>query len=98
MRDLNYGLKSSVIQEIILLAEKYGVEKLVLFGSRARGDYLRASDIDLAVYGGDIKRFAIDAEENAQTLLRFDIIDMGLKLSPAFRAEIERGIVLYAKI
>ena len=33
---------------------KHQVEKVILFGSRARGDYGRASDIDLAVYGGNI--------------------------------------------
>ena len=33
------------------LAAKYGAQKLVLFGSRARGDNTPRSDIDLAVYG-----------------------------------------------
>ena len=53
------GIKPVVIEEICRLAEQYNVEKVILFGSRARGDYGRASDIDLAVYGGEISRFAI---------------------------------------
>lgn len=45
----NTGIKMIVVQEICLLAKKYNVEKVVLFGSRARGDYRRVSDIDLGV-------------------------------------------------
>lgn len=42
-----------------MLAEKYNIEKVILFGSRARGDYKRASDIDLAVQGGDISHLRV---------------------------------------
>ena len=48
------GIKPVVIEEIRELAKKYDVERVILFGSRARGDYKRCSDIDLAVYGGNI--------------------------------------------
>ena len=33
------GIKQKVIDEMIALARRYEVEKLILFGSRARGDY-----------------------------------------------------------
>ena len=36
---------------IAALAKRYGAKRLVLFGSRARGDNRYNSDIDLAVYG-----------------------------------------------
>ena len=45
------GIKQCVIQEIIHLAQKYDVQKVILFGSRARGDYKLKSDIDLAFQG-----------------------------------------------
>lgn len=48
------GIRDEVIQEIREIAEKYKVEKVILFGSRARGDFHRTSDIDLAVKGGDL--------------------------------------------
>lgn len=48
----NTGIKQNVIQEIIQLAKKNQVKKVILFGSRARGDYKERSDIDLAFYGG----------------------------------------------
>ena len=43
------GIRQQVLDEIISLAVKYGVKRVELFGSSARGDYKRASDIDLAV-------------------------------------------------
>ena len=98
MHGTEYGLKANVVEEIISLAQKYNIDRLVLFGSRAWGTYSRASDIDLAVYGGNVNGFATDAEETVQTLLRFDVVDMGVKLSEKFREQIERGIVLYAKV
>ena len=70
------GIKEQVINEIIDLAKKYNVEKVILFGSRARGDYHRASDIDLAVYGENITGFALDVEDMTSTLLTFDVVDM----------------------
>ena len=33
------GIRDEVIQEICEIAEKYKVEKVILFGSRARGDF-----------------------------------------------------------
>ena len=40
------GIKCKVLQEIIQLAKKNCVEKVILFGSRARGDFKERSDID----------------------------------------------------
>lgn len=48
------GIKPIVIDEIQRLAEKYNISRVILFGSRASGDYRRTSDIDLAVTGGDV--------------------------------------------
>ena len=93
------GIDDQVIKEIILLAEKYGIVKVLLFGSRARGDYHRASDIDLAVYGADVSGDALDVEENTSTLLTYDVIDMGNTLQAELLESIEKeGKVLYEKI
>ena len=54
------GIRPEVIEEIRNLAQKYDIEKVILFGSRARGDFRRTSDIDIAVTGGDFARFAGD--------------------------------------
>lgn len=94
-----FGIRAVVLEEICQLAEQYGVEKVILFGSRARGDHWRASDIDLAVLGGDIVNFALDVDEKTQTLLEYDIVDLGGPVSEEFAEEIRRdGVVIYEKI
>ena len=93
------GIKQRVIQEIIELAKKNHVDKVILFGSRARGDFKRTSDIDLAVYGGNFDRFALDVNEETSTLLQFDIVDADRKMQPELMESIEKeGVVLYEKI
>lgn len=93
------GIKPIVLEEIRMLAQKHKINKVILFGSRARGDYWRASDIDLAVQGGDIVNFALDVEENTSTLLQYDIVNYSEKISEELRNEIERdGVILYEKI
>lgn len=93
------GLSEELIKEISTIASKWGVQKVILFGSRSRGDYGRASDIDLAVSGGDFTQFCLNIEENAWTLLKFDIINLDDPLEPDFRAMIQKeGITLYEKI
>ena len=57
------GIKQKVITEIRNLAVRHGIHKVVLFGSRARGDFHDRSDIDLAVSGGDAGRFRLAVEE-----------------------------------
>ena len=92
----NTGIREQVIKEIIDFAKKYDVEKVLLFGSRARGDFKRTSDIDLAVSGGDFDRFALDVDEETTTLLMFDIIDLDREMQPELRESIEKeGVVLY---
>lgn len=94
----NTGIKPQVQNEICQLAEKYNVNKVILFGSRARGDYWRASDIDLAVSGGDITRFALDVEEQTSTLLFYDVVNLDEAVSPELLARIQKeGLVLYEK-
>ena len=93
------GIKDVVIQEICQLARKYQIEKVILFGSRARGDYKRVSDIDLAVVGGDFVSFSLDVDEDTSTLLKFVIVNLSGKVQEELLRSIEEeGVVLYEKI
>ena len=90
------GIKPKVIEEIRTFARKYNIDKVILFGSRARGDYRRTSDIDLAVVGGDFARFALDVDEETSTLLEYDIVDMSREMQDELRQSIMReGKILY---
>ncbi len=93
------GIKPIVIEEIRMLARKYGLQKVILFGSRARGDFKRASDIDLAVSGGNCVKFALDVEEETSTLLQYDVVDLDGSVREELRGSIEKeGLLLYEKV
>ena len=93
-----YDLNSRLEREIISAAKNFGVKKLILFGSRARGTNRPRSDIDLAAAGGNIFDFA-EALEELDTLLAFDVINLDEGISADFQAEIDRdGIVLYEEV
>lgn len=83
--------------QLAALARKYGARRLVLFGSRARGDCRPTSDIDLAVYGmppQNRAKFWLEAED-LPTLLKLDITHIGSSTDPRFLANIEKdGVTL----
>lgn len=93
------GIKMEVLEEIRSLAEEYGVRKVILFGSRARGDFRRTSDIDLAISGGNKARFSLDVEEETSTLLKYDVVDLDGTVQPELLESIQReGKVIYEKV
>ena len=57
------NLPDPIRQDIIKYAKRYRLAKVLLFGSRARGDNHPKSDIDLAVSGGDILPFTFAVNE-----------------------------------
>ncbi|MBS6395524.1 MAG: nucleotidyltransferase domain-containing protein [Clostridiales bacterium] len=93
------GIREEVIREIISLAEKYGLCRVILFGSRARGDYRDTSDIDLAVSGGNITEFSLAVEDETSTLLKFDIVNMDGAVQEELLSSVQKeGRVMYEKI
>ena len=48
---MKYDLPERVQKDICSFARKHSVTKVILFGSRARGDNTERSDVDIAVYG-----------------------------------------------
>ena len=92
------GISERVIGEIRTFAEKYGVRKVILFGSRARGDFRERSDIDIAFTGGDGPRFSLDVDEETYTLLMFDIVNLDKPVQPELVESIRRdGLTLYER-
>ena len=83
------------------LARRYGARRLVLYGSRARGDHRYNSDVDLAVYGMPEENegaFGMDCDE-LPTLLKLDIVQIREGMNPAFLANIEKdGVTLMDRL
>lgn len=93
-----FGLSEKIIASICAVAKNNGVEKVILFGSRAKNTCTERSDIDLAVVGGNEEAFSIDVEYEVPTLLKFDVVRMSKPVQKCLLDEIEKdGIVLYDK-
>ncbi|HEY5585315.1 MAG TPA: nucleotidyltransferase domain-containing protein [Ruminiclostridium sp.] len=99
---MSFDLNPKIITEIKKITEKYAISKIVLFGSRARGDNNTKSDIDLAIYTlpkfTNKGNFAADIED-LETLLKIDTVfinsDTDEKLIKNIQIE---GVVLYERL
>lgn len=94
----DWGISEAVMREITEIAKRNQIQEIILFGSIARGDYNRTSDIDLAVTGGNISGFAVSIEEETSTLLEYDIVDLDKPVSEELLKSIrDEGKILYEK-
>lgn len=89
-----------VLYKIKDIASKYDVEKVVLFGSRARGDNSLTSDYDIAVFDNKLssidKAYFTDEVESIETLKKIDIIFINEKLIDGILKNVKRdGITIY---
>lgn len=91
---------AQVYDQIAASAREHGVRRVILFGSRARGDNVPKSDIDLAVEGcPNFEAFEYDLQENLWSLLGVDVVNLDGFVSDELRTDILRdGKVLYEKI
>lgn len=95
---MKYNIPERVLRDISTFAKKYSIDKIILFGSRARGDNTDRSDIDIAVYGGDFDSFYWDIKEKVHSLLSFDVVEADKRISEELKQEIEKdGVVIYEK-
>ncbi|MCQ5128179.1 nucleotidyltransferase domain-containing protein [Butyricicoccus faecihominis] len=97
--DKKTGIRDIVLEQIRSLAEQHGLNRVILFGSRARGDFRERSDIDLAVSGGHIAAFSLDVDEETDTLLQYDVVNLDVPVDTALLENIQReGVTLYEKV
>lgn len=101
---MSFGLKDSDIEYIRNAMQRFKeIEKAVIFGSRAKGNYKTASDVDIAIYGEKInfdilsKLHAILEEESPMPYF-FDIIDYSHLNHKELKEHIDRvGKIIYEK-
>jgi len=86
---------------IIPVVEKYPVERVILFGSYARGDAKETSDVDLVIEsGGKMKNrkiFALGGDILAVLPVRADVYDI-LEIknpSPMYENIQKEGVIIY---
>ena len=88
---MKYNIPERVLKDISAFAKKYSINKVILFGSRARGDNTERSDIDFDSFYWDIK-------EKVHSLLSFDVVEADKPISEELKQEIEKdGVIIYEK-
>ena len=98
----------SEIQDIARqIVEKYHPDKIILFGSAARGGFTPDSDVDLLVIKKDVPRYGIDRMRELRRLIKKKVaadflvyrpeeIEERLKMGDPFvKAMLSEGKVLY---
>ena len=75
-----FGLSDEVIRDIRGVFERHGnIDEVILFGSRAKGNYSEGSDIDLAVKGNGLtfnQLMDINIQiEDLGLLYKVDVVD-----------------------
>lgn len=100
---MRFGLKIEVIEQIQTVLRKYKqVEKAIVYGSRAKGNFRNGSDIDLTLVGKDLTlEIQYKIMEDFEELLLPYIIDLSIfhQISnPDLVDHIERvGIVFFER-
>lgn len=98
-----YGLTDKSYHELLnILASVPEIEEAVLYGSRARGDYWRASDIDLSLKGNGLNQHSLAQLNNrlyeSHIPYFYDTNIYASIKNDTFRANIDRdGIVIYRR-
>ena len=101
---MNYGISQKSFNMIMETLKLYKeIEKVVIFGSRAMGNYKNGSDIDLAVFGKEvtdeiINRLSIRLNEELPIPYYFDILHYETLSNEELKEHIETlGKIFYKR-
>ncbi len=99
-----FGLSTKAYNIILDLFRRYGeIEKAILFGSRAKGNFKSGSDVDIALMGEKVNTetaFAVSGRLNEELTLPwfFDVLDYNSISNIDLKEHIDRvGKVIYEK-
>ena len=98
---MKFGLSDTVIEELQDVFRRYtNIEKVLIFGSRSKGNFREGSDIDLAVIGKGVdynQLLSILCEiDDLELLYSVDLIDYNKKKGTPIGDHIDRvGKVFY---
>jgi predicted nucleotidyltransferase len=100
-----FGLYDGDLAYIIsVIGEFSEIKKAVVFGSRAKGNYKKGSDVDIAIFGDDISfstitRLHYRLEEEGPLPYLFDIVDYTHSNHMELKEHIERvGKTIFGRI
>jgi len=100
-----FGLKQKHIELITAVMQKFtAIEKALIFGSRAMGNYKKGSDVDIAIMGRDIDynltlKISFLLNEETPMPYFFDVIHYGSITNSHLIEHIDRvGKVFYDRL
>ena len=70
-----YGLSEAELGTIKKTLNDIAVQKVVIFGSRAKGNFKKGSDVDLAIIG-DEKKASYQLNEETNLPYFFDVVNL----------------------
>ena len=100
MNNSRFGFKYGDLETIIQVLSKFPeIEKAVIFGSRAKGNYQPGSDVDMAIWAtNEAETWQLPGLLNDETLLpyKFDVLNYAKINNQELREHITRaGIEIY---
>lgn len=95
-------LKDNLLEVIKDIASDFNIKKIILFGSRARGDHSPTSDYDIGIISDNLtpldKARIYDRVDDIETLKKIDLVFLEGSESDSFHKKIiEEGKVIYEK-
>jgi len=101
---MKFGLSDSVISELQDVFRRHAnISKVLIFGSRAKGNYREGSDIDLVAIGNDLDYSQIikilTEIDNLELLYSVDLLDYNKTINTPIGEHIDRvGQVFYQSV
>jgi predicted nucleotidyltransferase len=98
-----YGLTDRSYNELMMILASFPeIEEVIIYGSRARGDFWRASDVDLSIKGEKFDRHALarlnDKLYESHIPQIFDTHLYSSIKNPRFKENVDHeGKVLYSR-
>jgi len=104
MKPNSFGILERDLNSVVKELEKFTeLEKAVIFGSRAMGNYKKGSDIDIAIFGENItfrilSRLYTILNEEIQTPYFIDVVHFEKTENENLKKHItEQGKIIYTK-
>lgn len=100
---MKFGLSASVVERLQrVFAENAKIDKAIVFGSRAKGNYKEGSDLDITIQGKDLNfNDTIQLCRQLEELdlpYRIDLLNYHTIAEPALKEHIDRvGIELFSR-
>jgi len=97
----DFGLPHDVFEDVLDTIRSYSeIKSAKIFGSRAKGNYKRYSDVDIAIFsdtGTDLSSCIKDKLEDLDAIYYFDVLDYNKVSDTKIKEHIDRvGIEILA--